>query len=115
MSTGALIQTAEQEEYPHPLHRRFFLRDVVTALENQDLSVHRGRIEVGGEILPHPHTDRTETFYILSGEALCTLGNAQYQVRAGSCCVAPAGMIHGLRNTGEEPVELLALFTPPLK
>jgi len=115
MSTGALIQTAEQEEYPHPLHQRFFLRDVVTALENPNLSVHRGRIEVGGEIVPHPHAHQTETFYILSGTAICTLGERQYPVRAGSCCVAPPGMLHGLKNTGEEPVELLALFTPPLK
>lgn len=115
MSTGALIQTAEQTEYPHPQHQRFFLRDVVTSLENQDLSVHRGRIEVGGEIHPHPHEQHTETFYILSGEALCTLGDQQYPVMAGSCCVAPAGLQHGLKNTGAEPVELLALFTPPLK
>ena len=115
MTTGALIQTADQAEYPHPLHHRFFLRDVVTALENPDLSVHRGRIEVGGEIVPHPHQEQTETFYVLSGDGLCTLGDQRYPVMAGSCCVAPAGMLHGLKNTGAEPLELLALFTPPLK
>lgn len=115
MKPGALIQTAEQEEYGHPKHERFFLRDVVTSLENPDLSLHRGRIEVGGEIFPHPHADLSETFYILSGEALCTMGGESYPVFAGHCCVAPAGTIHGLENTGDQPVELLALFTPPLK
>lgn len=115
MTPGALIQVAEQEEYAHPKHERFFLRDVVTALENPALSVHRGRIEVGGEIFPHPHEHQCETFYILSGEALCTLGTETYPVGVGHCCVAPAGTLHGLKNCGDQPVELLALFTPPLK
>jgi mannose-6-phosphate isomerase-like protein (cupin superfamily) len=115
MKPGAIIHTAEQEEYCHPKHDRFFLRDVVTALEGADLSVHRGRIEVGGEICPHPHDVQTETFYILSGEAICTLGEKAYQVSAGHCCVASAGTTHSLKNSGDQPVELLAIFTPPLK
>ncbi len=115
MKPGALIHTAEQEEYCHPRHDRFFLRDLVTRLENPDLSVHRGRIEVGGEIILHPHENQTETFYILSGEALCTLGEENFAVAAGHCSVAPAGTPHGLKNTGDQPVELLTLFTPPLK
>lgn len=115
MKTAALIQTAEQQEYIHPKHERFFLRDLVTSVENSALSVHRGRIEVGGEIFPHPHETQTETFYVLSGEALCTINEETRSVGAGHCVVAPAGVIHGLKNTGDQPVELLALFTPPLK
>ena len=115
MKPGMLIQTAEQEEYSHPRHDRFFMRDIVTALENPNLSVHRGRIEVGGEIFPHPHDTQIETFYILSGEAICTIGGKTYPVSAGHCCVAPAGTVHGLKNSGDQPVDLLAIFTPPLK
>ncbi len=112
---GKIIITAEQEEYPHPKHERFFLRDVVVAADNPELSVHRGRIEPGGEILPHTHDGQTETFYILSGQALCTMGGKKTSVTGGQCCVAPSGVVHGLKNDGQEPVELLALFTPPLK
>lgn len=112
---ATLIRTAEQEEYAHPQHDRFFLRDVVTAATNPDLSVHRGRIEPGGEIHPHTHEGQTETFYILSGQAVCTCGGEQTPVSAGCCVVAPPGIPHGLKNAGDEPVELLALFTPPLK
>ena len=113
--TGNIVTTAEQEEYAHPKHERFFLRDVVTAEINPALSVHRGRIEPGGEILPHTHDGQTETFYILSGSAVCTMGNKKTEVTAGQCCVAPSGVTHGLKNSGDEPVELMALFTPPLK
>ena len=112
---GKIVTTAAQEEYAHPKHDRFFLRDVVVAADNPALSVHRGRIEPGGEILPHTHDGQTETFYILAGQALCTMANEKTVVVAGQCCVAPSGVVHGLKNDGEEPVELLALFTPPLK
>ena len=49
---GSIVRTAEQEEYAHPKHNLFYLRDVVTATTNPAVSVHRGRIEPGGEILP---------------------------------------------------------------
>ena len=112
---ATIVHTAEQAEYPHPKYARVFMRDVVTAALNPALSVHRSRIEPGGEILPHIHEGQTETFYILSGNALCTRGEEKTPVAAGSCVVAPSGVVHGLKNAGEEPVELLALFTPPLK
>jgi mannose-6-phosphate isomerase-like protein (cupin superfamily) len=112
---GTIVRTAEQEEYAHPAHDLFFLRDAVTAELNPALSVHRGRIEAGGEIRPHCHEGQTETFYILSGEAVCTMNGIETPLTGGCCVVAPPGVKHGLKNTGEEPVELLALFTPPLK
>lgn len=49
---STVIRTAEQEEYLHPRHDRFFLRDVVTAELNPALSLHRGRIEAGGRSAP---------------------------------------------------------------
>ncbi|MGE4544706.1 MAG: cupin domain-containing protein [Pedobacter sp.] len=112
---GIVLRTAEQEEYPHPKHDRFFLRDVVTAENNPALSLHRGRIEAGGEILPHTHEGQTETFYILGGEAICTINGVEHHFGAGCCVVAPSGVQHSLKNIGDEPVDLLAIFTPPLK
>lgn len=113
--SGTIVRIADLEEYPHPKHDRFNLRDVVTAAVNPALSVHRGRIEPGGEIRPHTHEGQAETFYILAGEALCTMDDREERVTAGCCCMAPAGVTHGLKNTGAEAVEILALFTPPLK
>jgi mannose-6-phosphate isomerase-like protein (cupin superfamily) len=112
---GTIVRTAEQEEYAHPAHDRFFLRDVVTADLNPSLSVHRGRIEVAGEICTHAHDQQTETFYILAGQALCTMNGKETLLTAGCCVVAPQGVSHCLKNVGDEPVELLALFTPPIK
>ncbi|MDO3377442.1 cupin domain-containing protein [Geoalkalibacter halelectricus] len=109
------LKAAEQAEYQHPKHKDYHLRDIVTAAGNPAMSMHLGRLEPGGEIFVHTHDAQSETFYILSGEAVCTMGTEQITFGPGSCGVAPPGVPHGLRNESPEPVSLLALFTPPLK
>jgi mannose-6-phosphate isomerase-like protein (cupin superfamily) len=34
--------------------------------------------------------------------------------QAGEVIYAPAGVPHGMRNTGDEDLRLLAIFSPPL-
>lgn len=109
----AIIRTAEQEEYLHPEHKLFFVRDVVGAATNKHLSLHRGRIEPNGEILMHSQP-QSETIYVLSGEVSCTLGAEESTLGGGSCIVVPPEVERGLKNTGEQPVELLIVFAPPL-
>ncbi|MBW2185661.1 MAG: cupin domain-containing protein [Deltaproteobacteria bacterium] len=111
--TAAIIRTAEQPEYLHPDHTLFFLRDVVTGETNPALSLHRGRIEPNGEIVSR-RIERTDTIYILSGDALCNLAGKESRLGAGSCIVAPARANLSLKNCGEQPVELLIAVTPPL-
>lgn len=103
------------EEALHPKHYRYFLKDLVVKADSGQLSVHRGRIEPGGEILVHTHEAESETFYILSGALECTMGEEKIAYGAGSCGFAPPGVKHGLRNVGDTPAELVAIFTPPLK
>ncbi|OQY19282.1 MAG: cupin [Desulfobacteraceae bacterium 4572_35.1] len=107
-----IIRTAEQEEYLHPEHKLFFVRDVVTAATNQYLSMHRGRIEPDGEIVVHS-SPQVSTIYVLSGQVECTLGEDSTSFSGGSCIVAPVDVVWGLKNGGEQPVELLIVFTPP--
>jgi|GEM_PF-714899 len=111
-ASAAIIRTAEQQEYLHPDHTLFFLRDVVGATTNPQLSLHRGRIEPNGEIV-NQCIERTETIYILSGDVLCNLAGQKTRLGAGSCLVVPAHAQRGLKNCGDQPVELLITITPP--
>lgn len=115
MSTGKTVETQSVTEILHPKHDKYYLKDLVLRADGGQLSVHRGRIEPGGEIFVHTHEVESETFYILSGQVECTMGDEKVPFLAGSCGFAPPGIPHGLRNTGTDPVELLAIFTPPLK
>lgn len=115
MSGGKTIHSPKAEEILHPKHNRYFLKDLVVRADSGLLSVHRGRIEPDGEIFVHTHEVEAETFYIISGDVECTMGEEKIPFSAGSCGFAPPGVPHGLRNIGTVPVELVAIFTPPLK
>lgn len=110
-ASTAIIRTAEQKEYLHPDHTLFFLRDVVDVTTHPFQSLHRGRIEPNGEIVSQ-RVERTETIYILSGDALCCLAGEQARLGAGSCLVIPAQTQRGLKNCGDQPLELLITITP---
>ena len=71
-------------------------------------------IRPGGEIvLPH-HNDRSETFYVIQGKGLSTFGEQTVEIGPGYCGHAPIGIPHGMKNPGDEPVTMVAIFTPPL-
>ena len=115
MFAGKTVDAPSVSEILHPKHDRYYLKDLLVRAESGLLSVHRGRIESDGEIYVHTHEVESETFYIISGQVECTLGEEKVPFSAGSCGFAPPGVPHGLKNTGKIPVELLAIFTPPLK
>ena len=52
-----------------------------------------------GFLALHRH-EQAETYYVLSGEGVVTLGGIDYQVRAGSGIFIPGFSEHGIRNTG---------------
>jgi quercetin dioxygenase-like cupin family protein len=88
---------------------------MITSEDNPSLSFHRGTIEVSGAIHPHTHDKETETYYILSGKAEGVMGNDKGTYTDGSLFMAPPGLLHGLKNIGDEPVEIISIFTPPIK
>jgi mannose-6-phosphate isomerase-like protein (cupin superfamily) len=59
----------------------------------------------------HIHHDAAETFYVLQGEYLIFLGDAEYRCPAGSVIYIPAGVEHGFR-VGSAPSRKLNLYTP---
>lgn len=67
------------------------------------------KILPGGEILPHIH-EMLEVAYIISGKGELLLNGEYHPLNAGETMYAPAGNLHGIRNSGEEPVMLFATF-----
>ncbi|MCS7285592.1 MAG: cupin domain-containing protein [Anaerolineae bacterium] len=105
------------ESIPWQPHSRFqgvWTKIMVSSRANPAMSLHLVKIEPGSAIAPHIHPDSTETFTVISGRGLCVVGGQEFNFGPGDCAVAPAGVEHGLRNTGDDPIILLAIFTPPL-
>lgn len=64
--------------------------------------------------LQHRHARHDEGFYVVSGTARFTVGDATYDAPAGTLVMVPPGAPHTFANPGDQPVILLNTFTPDL-
>ncbi len=67
-------------------------------------------LPVGGEIGPHVHQGEFETYYVLNGEGTFLDNGVHTPFAAGDVLYTPDRHEHALRNTGKEPLEVLAII-----
>jgi len=61
----------------------------------------------------HNHPESEEILYVLSGEGEQMLHDREpFEVKPGDTIYVPTGVFHSTRNTGWEPMRLLALYNP---
>jgi oxalate decarboxylase/phosphoglucose isomerase-like protein (cupin superfamily) len=61
----------------------------------------------------HNHPESEEILYVLSGEGEQMLDDRDpFAVKPGDTIYVPTGVFHSTRNTGWEPLRLLALYNP---
>ena len=70
------------------------------------------RIAPGGASLSHVDTGR-HAFYVLEGRGEFTLAGERWPLRPGCIVKVPPQVPHEMRNDGDEPLVLLALYDPP--
>jgi len=70
-------------------------------------------------ISPHCSTDLRHThpgaemMYIMTGHGECTIGDETHKIGPNTLMICPAGIPHDIRNRGDEPMSLVAMFVPP--
>jgi quercetin dioxygenase-like cupin family protein len=62
------------------------------------------------EIFLHQHT-QPEVYYILAGHGVVQISGEAYALQPGSLVFIPGDAPHGLRNSGDEVLRLLYVFT----
>jgi quercetin dioxygenase-like cupin family protein len=113
LANPQIIDTATLPWAPHRTFPGVDAQTIVDAQAGVDLEVKSVRIAPRAQIGLHTHEGSAETFYVLSGEGLiCTEGKMQ-PCYPGMCIHAKSGVVHGVKNTGEGELRLLAVFTPP--
>jgi oxalate decarboxylase/phosphoglucose isomerase-like protein (cupin superfamily) len=61
----------------------------------------------------HNHPESEEILYVLSGEGQQMLDDRDaFHVKPGDTIYVPTGVFHSTRNTGWEPMRLLAIYNP---
>ena len=60
----------------------------------------------GASIGAHKHEGEAEIFHILAGTGEYNDNGEIVEVKAGDSTVCPSGSVHGIKNTGDEPLVL---------
>ena len=88
------------------------VRSVIT--ESHDAVVVAWFLQPGQSIAPHVHPHGQDTWTILTGMGKYmtdAVGTTQ-AIEAGDVVVAAVGAVHGLQNTGNEPLSFISIVAP---
>ena len=83
-----------------------------TIFRSDRLMVGLNAFEPGQEHKIHAHEGMDKVYQVLAGSGLFLLDVEEIPMDAGVMLVAPAGVPHGIRNTGSERLVVLAVLAP---
>ena len=69
-------------------------------------------LEPGQVQKPHDHADQDKFYYVVAGEGNFWLGEERVTAVTGQVVWAPAGVVHGVQNDGQERLTLLVGIAP---
>lgn len=83
-----------------------------TIFESERLLVGLNCFEPGQEHSLHTHAGMDKVYQVLSGWGRFVLDGRELDMEAGMMLVAPDGVPHGIKNTGDERLVVLAILAP---
>jgi mannose-6-phosphate isomerase-like protein (cupin superfamily) len=84
----------------------------VNLFESDRMFVDYYFLEPGQEQKAHTHADNDKLYFVLEGNGMFLLGDEEHELGSGQGCVAPAGVLHGVRNHTESRLVLLVSMAP---
>ena len=83
-----------------------------TLFQSTRLLVGINAFEPGQEHALHAHAGMDKVYQVLEGSGVFLLRDRELPMRAGEMLVAPDGVPHGVRNTGQDRLLVLAILAP---
>jgi len=83
-----------------------------TLYRSSRLLVGVNAFEPGQEHRLHSHAGMDKVYQVLEGSGLFLLEDRELPMSAGEMLIAPEGVPHGVRNTGEARLVVLAILAP---
>jgi quercetin dioxygenase-like cupin family protein len=83
-----------------------------TIFESPRLLVGLNAFEAGQEHALHAHSGQDKVYQVLEGNGSFLLDGRELPMKAGDLLVAPEGIAHGVRNTGNRRLLVLAILAP---
>ncbi|MAM01985.1 MAG: cupin [Myxococcales bacterium] len=83
-----------------------------TIFMSERMLVGLNSFESGQEHALHGHANQDKVYHVLQGNGLFLLEDKNIEMDAGAMLIAPAGVPHGVRNTGTERLIVLVFMAP---
>lgn len=83
-----------------------------TLFKSDRMMVGINAFEPGQEHKLHAHKGMDKVYQVLEGNGLFLLEGRELPMEAGTLLVAPEGVPHGIRNTGDGRLVVLAILAP---
>ena len=83
-----------------------------TLFESERILVGLNCFEPGQEHALHAHAGMDKVYQVITGAGQFLLEGRELPMESGVMLVAPAGVPHGIRNTGHERLVVLAVLAP---
>ena len=109
-----IVDIASGEWSEHPRFKEISMKPLLSSSDNPNASVNVVRVPPGKIISSHTHTTQIETVFVIQGKTRLRISGQEFPFEKGNIVALPAGVAHELENVGQEMVELLTIFTPPL-
>ncbi|TWI67740.1 mannose-6-phosphate isomerase-like protein (cupin superfamily) [Pseudoduganella lurida] len=88
-----------------------YFREVLYTTQRSQLVVMT--LQAGEEIGAEKHEGHDQFIRVEAGQGKAILDGEEHQLEDGVAVVIPAGTQHNVINTGDEPLRLYTLYTPP--
>lgn len=105
----------DHPELLHPASLARFSSEKMTKVDifrSDRMLVGLNAFEAGQEHALHGHADQDKVYHVLEGEGEFLLEERTIEMSAGAMLVAPAGVPHGVRNTGHDRLVVLVFMAP---
>ena len=83
-----------------------------TLYQSDRLLVGLNAFEPGQEHKLHAHAGMDKVYHVLAGRGVFLLEGREEPMEAGMMLIAPESVPHGIRNTGDERLLVLAILAP---
>ncbi|MEP6741205.1 MAG: cupin domain-containing protein [bacterium] len=84
-----------------------------TLFQGEQVMVGLNCLEPGQTQRSHAHQGADKFYFVLEGSGTFAVGDEELQAGAGTVVAAPAGIKHGVTNSGNERLSLLVAIAPP--
>ncbi|MEZ0343525.1 MAG: cupin domain-containing protein [Caldimicrobium sp.] len=108
------INLFEVERKPHPKFEGVKIGFITTKDNTKEISITVLEIAEGIEIPSHTHEKEVDSIFVLEGEGELFYNDKWYPLKKGDVVVIKPGEVHGVRNTGKQPLICYIVHAPAL-